>query len=35
MESVTVQQLGWKAEVDLHSGLRELVAWWRAERVAS
>jgi UDP-glucose 4-epimerase len=30
-----VQQLGWKPEVDLHSGLRELVAWWRAERVAS
>ena len=26
------QQLGWKPEVDLHSGLRELVAWWRSER---
>jgi nucleoside-diphosphate-sugar epimerase len=26
------QQLGWKPEVDLHGGLRELVAWWRSER---
>ena len=35
MESVTVQQLGWKPEVDLPRGLRELFAWWRAEQVAS
>jgi UDP-glucose 4-epimerase len=27
-------QLGWKPEVDLKEGLRRLVAWWRAERVA-
>lgn len=24
--------LGWKAEVELEEGLRQLVAWWRAER---
>src|SRR5262249_60955512 len=28
------QRLGWKPEVDLDEGLRRLVAWWRAERVA-
>jgi UDP-glucose 4-epimerase len=28
----TSTDLGWKPEVDLHSGLRELVAWWRSER---
>jgi len=28
------QHLGWKPEVDLDEGLRRLVAWWRAERVA-
>ena len=26
------QQLGWKPEVDLRSGLAALVDWWRAER---
>lgn len=26
------QRLGWKPEVDLDEGLRQLVAWWRAER---
>ena len=26
---------GWKPEVDLHGGPRELVAWCRAERVAT
>jgi len=31
-ERAAGQQLGWKPEVDLHGGLRELVAWWRAER---
>jgi UDP-glucose 4-epimerase len=27
------QQLGWKPEIDLKTGLRGLVDWWRAERV--
>lgn len=26
------QRLGWKAEIDLETGLRQLVDWWRAER---
>ena len=26
------QQLGWKPEVDLRTGLAALVDWWRAER---
>jgi UDP-glucose 4-epimerase len=29
------QQLGWKPEVDLHTGLRALVDWWRAERASA
>jgi UDP-glucose 4-epimerase len=29
------QWLGWKPEVDLHEGLRRLVAWWRSERSAA
>jgi UDP-glucose 4-epimerase len=26
------QQLGWKPEIDLDTGLRDLVAWWRSQR---
>ena len=29
------QQLGWKPEIDLETGLRSLVDWWRAERAHS
>jgi UDP-glucose 4-epimerase len=29
------QQLGWKPEIDLETGLRELVDWWRAERASA
>jgi UDP-glucose 4-epimerase len=32
--SAAKAQLGWKPEVDLKDGLRRLVAWWRAERMA-
>jgi UDP-glucose 4-epimerase len=28
------EQLGWKPEIDLESGLRNLVQWWRAERTS-
>jgi UDP-glucose 4-epimerase len=29
------RQLGWKPEIDLHTGLRLLVEWWRSQRSAS
>jgi UDP-glucose 4-epimerase len=29
------QHLGWKPEIDLEAGLRDLVDWWRAERRSS
>jgi UDP-glucose 4-epimerase len=32
--SRAAEQLGWKAETDLETGLRRLVSWWRAQRAA-
>lgn len=32
--SRSAQVLGFRAEIDLRTGLRDLVAWWRAERAA-
>jgi UDP-glucose 4-epimerase len=29
------EQLGFRAQVSLEEGLRRLVTWWRAERVAA
>jgi UDP-glucose 4-epimerase len=29
------EQLGFRAQVNLEEGLRRLVTWWRAERVAT
>jgi UDP-glucose 4-epimerase len=28
-------RLGFKAEIDLHAGLRDLVSWWRSEQAAA
>jgi UDP-glucose 4-epimerase len=33
--SHTRERLGWKTEVDLDEGLRQLVTWWRSERAAA
>lgn len=33
--SAAARDLGWKAEIDLDSGLVDLVDWWRAERQSS
>jgi len=33
--SLAAQRLGWKAEVSLDVGLRQLVAWWREQRAAA
>ena len=32
--SQAAERLGFRAEIDLRTGLRDLVAWWRAEREA-
>jgi UDP-glucose 4-epimerase len=33
--SAANERLGWKPEIDLEDGMRELVAWWRAETAAT
>jgi UDP-glucose 4-epimerase len=33
--SRAAERLGWKPEVDLETGLRRLVSWWRANRQAA
>jgi UDP-glucose 4-epimerase len=30
--SQAAERLGFRAEIDLRTGLRDLVDWWRAER---
>jgi UDP-glucose 4-epimerase len=32
--SAAASDLGWKPEIEMEQGLRDLVAWWRAERTA-
>ena len=32
--SQAAEKLGFRAGIDLETGLRDLVAWWRAERAA-
>lgn len=32
--SGAAERLGFTAEIDLRTGLRDLVRWWRAERAA-
>ena len=32
--SLAAERLGWRAEVDLEEGLKRLVSWWRAQRLA-
>jgi UDP-glucose 4-epimerase len=29
------RDLGFRAQIDLHTGLRDLVAWWRAEQASA
>lgn len=33
--SQAAERLGFRAEIDLRTGLKDLVAWWRAERVVA
>jgi UDP-glucose 4-epimerase len=33
--SAAAADLGWTPEIDLHSGLRSLVEWWRADRAVA
>jgi UDP-glucose 4-epimerase len=32
--SQAAERLGFRAEIDLRTGLKDLVDWWRAERAA-
>lgn len=33
--SLAATELGWKPEIEMDGGLRDLVAWWRAEKAAA
>ncbi|USX55959.1 NAD-dependent epimerase/dehydratase family protein [Lentzea sp. HUAS12] len=33
--SLAARELGWKPEIEMDGGLRDLVAWWRAEKDAA
>ena len=34
VKSAADRELGWRPEIKMADGLRDLVAWWRSEKVA-